>query len=79
MDSFIKQIAKKAGLSEDLARSVLETAREYLQQTMAPEDFARVEETLSDERKAKRAGRLFARFERKAKGLAGSDEAERAE
>jgi len=66
MDAFIKQIAKKAGLSEDLARSVLETAREYLQQTMAPEDFERVEQTLSNERQAKRAGRLFARFKRKA-------------
>lgn len=67
MDGFIKQLARKAGLSEEMARDVLETAQEYLRQELPPEDYARVQETLSDKRQARRSGRLFGWLVRKVK------------
>ncbi len=65
MESFIEQLVKLAGLPDDLARDVLETARELLAQKMTPEQLQRVDALLADEKKAARAGKLAAKLARK--------------
>ena len=64
LDSLIRQIAKSAGLSDELAQAVFETAVEYVK-AMRPEKADQVDAVLADEDAARQAGELIARLSKK--------------
>lgn len=67
MDTFVRQLAKLAGLPETLAAEVVAAAREALAAELSPEQLARVDALLADKRKSALAGRMIARLARDAR------------
>lgn len=64
LTSLIKNLAEATGLSEELARDVLETATEYVK-TQRPDQAAQVDAALEDERVARRTTDLIGKLSRK--------------
>ncbi len=62
----IKRLAEAAGLSEEDAAAVLETAVDYVK-AQRPDKAEQIDAALSNEKTAKRAGDLIAKLAEKAK------------
>jgi HEPN domain-containing protein len=73
LTSLIKSLAEMTGLSEEMARDVLETATEYVK-TQRPDKAAQVDAALEDERVARRATDLIGKLSRKVEPPASEDE-----
>ncbi len=66
LDSLIKRLAKAAGLPDDLAESVVETALDVVK-TQHPDKADKVDAALENERTVKRAGDMIEKMARKVK------------
>jgi hypothetical protein len=64
MTDLSERLARALGLSEEMARMVVETAAEYVK-TQRPDRADRVDALLANDRAAARAARLIARWGRK--------------
>ena len=65
-DALIKRLAQAAGLSDEDAEAVLETAVDYVK-AQRPDKAEKIDAVLSNEKTAKRAGDLIAKLAEKAK------------
>lgn len=65
-DALIKRLAQAAGLSDEDAEAVLETAVDYVK-AQRPDKAEKIDAVLSNEKTAKRAGDLIAKLADKAK------------
>ena len=66
LDALIKRLAQAAGLSDDLAEAVIETAVDVVK-AQRPDKAAQVDAALADEAVVSRAGDLIAKVAEKAK------------
>lgn len=66
LDALIKRLAQAAGLSDDLAAAVIETAADVVK-AQHPDKAAQVDATLADDAVASRAGDLMAKVADKVK------------
>ena len=66
LDSLIKRLAKAAGLSDDLAEAVVETALDVVK-TQHPDKAEKVDAALENDRAVKRAGDLIEKMASKVK------------
>jgi hypothetical protein len=64
MGDLRERLARKLGLSDDLAQTVVETAAEYIK-TQRPDLAERVDALLADDRMSARAARMIARWARR--------------
>ena len=65
-DALIKRLAQVAGLSDEDAEAVLETAVDYVK-AQRPDKAEKIDAALSNEKTAQRAGDLIAKLAEKAK------------
>ena len=66
LDALIKRLAKAAGLSDEDAQSVIETAVDFVK-AKRPDKAEKVDAALSNEKTLQRAGDLIAKLADKAK------------
>jgi hypothetical protein len=64
MGDLRERLARKLGLSDELAQTVVETAAEYIK-TQRPDLAERVDALLADDRMSARAARMIARWARR--------------
>lgn len=64
LTSLIKSLAEMTGLSEEMARDVMETATEYVK-TQRPDKAEQVDAALEDERVSRQATELIGKLSRK--------------
>ena len=64
MGDLRERLARKMGLSDELARTVVETAAEYIK-NRRPDLADRVDKLLADDRWSARAVRMIARWSRR--------------
>jgi hypothetical protein len=64
MGDLRERLARKLGLSDDLAQTVVETAAEYIK-AQRPDLAERVDALLADDRMSARAARMIARWARR--------------
>ncbi len=64
LTSLIKSLAEMTGLSEEMARDVMETATEYVK-TQRPDKAEQVDAALENERVARRTTELIGKLSRK--------------
>ncbi len=60
-DALIKSLAQAAGLSEEMASDILDTALEYVKE-QRPDKAEQIDARLQDERIARRAGDLIGKL-----------------
>lgn len=66
LDALIKRLAKAAGLSDEDAQSVIETAVDFVK-GKRPDKTEKIDDALANEKTAQRAGDLIAKLVDKAK------------
>ncbi len=66
LEGLIKRLAQIAGLSDEDARAVLETAVDYIK-AKRPAEADKVDAALADEKTVQRIGDLFAKVAQKVK------------
>ncbi len=66
LDALIKRLAKAAGLPDDLAEAVIETAVDVVK-AQRPEKAEQIDAALENEKVARRAGDLIAKMANKVK------------
>ncbi len=73
LTSLIKSLAEMTGLSDEMARDVLETATEYVK-TQRPDKAEQVDAALEDDRIARRTTELIGKLSRKVETPTSEDE-----
>jgi len=66
LDALIKRLAEVAGLPEDMAQDVIETAVDYVK-AQRPDKAEKIDAALANEKTSQRAGDMIAKLAEKAK------------